>query len=554
MRILLTPIHLDALVMPAIRSVVEPMADFSRLPYFDGQCDVNSGVPYLSEAILSQPFEDQNLHLSPGIHLHWILPQALARGVLRQREDSSPLHTEEIAGKNPLKSEEQRVKFPRVPNRWLIRRTLQKLQRVWVIESDFISRRLSSGQNPECATTYPYPDDPRQPYRYLGRCLSFDEWRKPEAHAGAEYLDPDKHPLTAIGYGEPSFAAFYPNCASVFGMLDSEYASQPPEGLTYELIGWYSEPSLDELKTLLPALLPGVKIADWYKAVREKLGWNIVVETDARAAAEIPSRLVCFARLKFQRATPSPRPSSSATRIVLGNTPSQALAAYVASLVDESNQQMIEEQLEAILLAPSLEQTQVDTALQFFSLRHERSFTAARGGALWVLRAKSESKDEPGQTPASQSRIFPDELAVALDTLNQLQARLDQEHDEIQSLKKQLFSDWIRYMVCAYPPDGGANDFPDPDQVGEFIKRSSLETQSRWDKLQVLAADKNAAHEKVEDLLADLALVRVDDIIDVQKIQEALHKMVESLRPPVRLTPLQKILAGVFTRGPGSRP
>ena len=336
MRILLTPIHLDALVMPAIRSVVEPMADFRRLPYFDGERDISSGVPYLSEAILSQAFEDQNLHLPPGIHLHWILPQALARGVLRQSEDSSPPHTGKVAGKNPLKSEEQHVRFPRVPNRWLIRRTLEgKLQRQWVIESDFISRTLSAGQDPECATTYPYPDDPGQPYRYLGRCLSFEEWRKPETHAAAEYLDPDKQPLTAVGYGEPSFAAFYPNCASVFGMLDSEYASEPPEGLTYELLGWYSDPSHDELKTLLPEVLSGAPLADWYKAVREKLGWDIV-ETDAAAATEIPSLLVCFARLKFQRATPSPRPSSSATRIVLGNTPSQALAAYVASLVDKA--------------------------------------------------------------------------------------------------------------------------------------------------------------------------------------------------------------------------
>jgi hypothetical protein len=625
MRILLAPIHLDALVMPAIRSVVEPMADFRRLPYFDGQRDINSGVPYLSEAILSQPFEDQNLHLPPGIHLHWILPQALARGVLRQSEDSSPLQTEEIAGKNPLKSEKQRVRFPRVPNRWLIRRTFQQHRREWVIESDFISRTLSSGQNPECATTYPYSDDPGQPFRYLGRCLSFEEWAKPETHAAAEYLDPDKQPLTAVGYGEPSFAAFYPNCASVFGMLDSEYGSQPPEGLTYELLGWYSEPSHDELKTLLPALLPGVKIEDWYKAVHEKLGWDIV-ETDAAAAATIPSCLVCFARLKFQPATAPP--PSSATRIVLGNTPSQALAAYVASLVgksdqqkikeqleaillasntpsqalaayvaslvdksdqqkikeqleaillasntpsqalasyvaslvDKSDQQKIEEQLEAILLAPSLEQTQVDTGPQFLSLRHERSFTAAPGGRSWALRAESESKKEPGQTPAPQSRVFPDELAVALDTLNQLEARLDQEHDEIQSLEKQLFSDWIRYMVCAYPPDGGANDLPDPDQVGQFIKRSSLKTKNRQNKLEMLKADRNRARETVQDLLADLASVRVDDIIDVQKIQEALHKMEESLRPPVRLTPVQKklcplnvptaILACVFTRVP----
>ena len=116
---------------------------------------------------------------------------------------------------------------------------------------------------------------------------------------------------------------------------------------------------------------------------------------------------------------------------------------------------------------------------------------------------------------------------------------MDQGHDEIQSLRKQLFSDWIRYMVCAYPPDGKADDFPDPDQVGEFIKRSSLKTQSRWDELQKLKADRNAAGEKVKDLLANLASVRVDDIVDVQKVSEALRDM-----PP------QGILKRVFERLP----
>src|SRR6185503_13337737 len=126
-----------------------------------------SGVPFLSEAILSQPCEDQNLHLPPGIHLHWTMPDALAHGA----------------------SDGKRVKFHRVPNRWLIRRSPGPLpERKWIVESDFLSRGLVPGQHPECATTYPYPEDARQPYRYIGRCRSLEEWLKGESHP-SEYLD-----------------------------------------------------------------------------------------------------------------------------------------------------------------------------------------------------------------------------------------------------------------------------------------------------------------------------------------------------------------------------
>lgn len=68
--ILMVPVHLDALVLERDTVVVEAMADFTRLPYFDGTRDVNPDTAYISEEILSQPFQNQNLHLKAGVHLH----------------------------------------------------------------------------------------------------------------------------------------------------------------------------------------------------------------------------------------------------------------------------------------------------------------------------------------------------------------------------------------------------------------------------------------------------------------------------------------------------
>jgi hypothetical protein len=78
---LLLPIHLDALYLPAKTSVMEEMTNYSKLPYRKKTSGVdNSNYAYLSETVLSPPFENPNLTLKAGIHLHWALPDALTIG------------------------------------------------------------------------------------------------------------------------------------------------------------------------------------------------------------------------------------------------------------------------------------------------------------------------------------------------------------------------------------------------------------------------------------------------------------------------------------------
>ncbi|MGB3640381.1 MAG: hypothetical protein WBA39_22835 [Rivularia sp. (in: cyanobacteria)] len=81
MSYLLVPIHLDALLLSNEQQVMEAMADFSRLPYFDGKQFQNPDTPNVSDSILCDPLGQPNLVLKPGVHLHWALPDALAKGV-----------------------------------------------------------------------------------------------------------------------------------------------------------------------------------------------------------------------------------------------------------------------------------------------------------------------------------------------------------------------------------------------------------------------------------------------------------------------------------------
>src|SRR5215213_7243850 len=220
--ILLVPVHLDALVLDRDQMVVEATADFSRLPFCTGKRDINPDVANISEEIVSTPFGNQNLLLKKGIHLHWSLPDALTK-----------------ARPNPDRPEIQ--DFPRVPNRWLVTRcnAAGAVQKEWLIESDYLLSP-AEGSLAGSGVAMPYRKDNAQPFRYMGRSLELTAQGRDQ---GQYYPK-----LTAVGYGEPTFAAFYPNCHSVFGFCDENYSGQN-DGRKYYVTGWYSNPDQDVLTT-----------------------------------------------------------------------------------------------------------------------------------------------------------------------------------------------------------------------------------------------------------------------------------------------------------------
>lgn len=166
--------RVDALIVDQEYRAVEGMTDFSRMPFFDGHRDVNGDVAPLGQELNSEPFDNLNFLLRRGTHLHWALPDALTRG----------LHDEEG------------TVFPPVPNRWLVRRLEgDEVTASWVVESDYL--HPVDGLRRTDAVSYPVRPQPgdtnRQPFRYLGRQLTLDQWLVRDPYS--QYLD---HPLTAI--------------------------------------------------------------------------------------------------------------------------------------------------------------------------------------------------------------------------------------------------------------------------------------------------------------------------------------------------------------------
>ncbi|MBD2612563.1 hypothetical protein H6G94_14965 [Nostoc punctiforme FACHB-252] len=463
-RYLMVPIEVNALCLSKSELLAGAMADFSRLPYFDGQRDVNTHVTNISESIVTAPFQNCNFLAPAGTHLHWRLPKALCKG--KQEEGKSP-------------------QFPAVPNRWLITRRGGTLNpKAWVVESDYLWPEKSTPKN-VCIPFPAKPDEGKyQPFRFLGRQVPLNDW--PLKDALAEYWG---NQLTAIGYGDPAFAAFYPNAYSVFGCYDAE-VQEATEKLNYDVWGWYSDPDRDYLKQFLQNIS---KLGKSFKAALEdELKW--IVNGD-----EQPTRMLCYGRLTFQKALSNKAQSEGDTlvTIALANTGTEALSAYLAEQVTTKqptprvSKQALENYLEALQLSATLEGHHLDLDTRLKEARHEKGFTGLAAGILWRIEKVDPKKDwdipsenEASGNPLSTARnasepLIPDELASALLHLNKLQEEYNRALHEIESRQDQLFADWYKYIVCAYPPIGRLSEYPRPDRVKHFIQTQGIAALDR---------------------------------------------------------------------------
>ena len=617
--ILMVPIRLDALYLKKDRSVVETMADFSRLPYVDGKRDVNPDVANLSEEILSQPFEDRGLQLKAGVHLHWALPAALTRGfqqrgsslfsvgdfidlpafvaklrtqdpiskclwnqfsastqgvltsatstpeeqklalvqaldnilkgvliyetvrfagvalspetlALRSQnprgkdlirlnrlllEDAYPLEIAKSQQRSPAgEKNANSIVFPFVPNRWLVTRMEAGRSRQWVVESDYLYPPGQGG--PQSGISYPYAGKLHpQPYRYLGRKLPLAAWS--DKDAAAEYLEE----LTAVGYGEPTFAAFYPNCLGIFGFHDE---APPPrlKDVEYDVIGWYSNPQQD---CLYAKSLSGASAEARYEALKEVHQW-VVEHAQDRTGPPFPQKTICFAHLTFATDAPvDDLPEERKVAVALGNTGAEALSAYLADLCVRKptiagpipKQEDLEDQLESVHLGGQLEGKEVDLGPKFREARHNAGFTGVTGGTLWTIRPESAASGQANapEAAALAQDTLPSSLASALHCLNVQQQAYDRDCDEVESLRKQLFADWYKYMLCVYPPEGNRDQYPNHDEVKYFIhKHSLIPLEQRLAKNRSLDFQRRQTLNDLYQAVAELQLFTAEDIID----------------------------------------
>ena len=447
---LIVPIHLDALWLKIDQSVEEARVDFTRLPYFNGQRDVNSHTAYISEDIVAKPFQSPNLRLKAGIHFHWSLPDALTHGAHMPKGTT----------------------FPAVPDRWLITRSRQNnanlstIEKQWIVESNYL---YPDGQGYRAGSvTFPVEAKPEQgafyPYRYLGRQMSLDLWldSQKDGNATPEYLER----LTVVGYGEPAFAAFYPNCHSVFGFYDNDVPEADVAGLQYDVIGWYAQGEQDYFSLLKADLQANQE--DLVAGFKQEACWSVDEQ-----AATTSTRMLCYSRLQLN---PSTKETDPAVTIVVGHTGTEALSAYLAQKIAPERKHKLEDQLEAVLLLSRLERQHLDLDPKFLEARHEKGFTAVSAGTRWTVKpetvAGAPADVEVALTDAQST--LPDEMGAVLNELNLIQHELDQANEDIDTIRHQIFADWYKYMLCLYPPQGSRDHYPEANEVKNYLESKRL--------------------------------------------------------------------------------
>jgi len=191
-----------------------------------------------AKQLLPKPFALRPADRPRGVYLHWALPEALTRGSQTAGSTSSPVG----------------ASFPALPDRWLITRIFpstthpdRRAVRGWILQAH---------------------DDNPQP-------IDLDGWREPGAPPAGI-----KNPLTALGYGDLSWAGFFDNTQNRLAFYD-ELKDVPNGPVAYMVCGWFSDPEQDPLG---PAKV--TSLAAFYARMSE-LGWALPTGDleQARAAA-----------------------------------------------------------------------------------------------------------------------------------------------------------------------------------------------------------------------------------------------------------------------------
>lgn len=563
---LIVPVNLQALrVTPNDASLITkrtelfsgPTTSFEDLPWRDASWTEHPGrisKANVSANVVNPLSGSVAEQLEAGIHLHWAMPDGLTRGV--QQPDGA-------------------LVFPAVPNRWLVSRILKRADHIqakqWVVESDRlmtedeytgtyfpVTRRkavaipvgwsLIAGNDPVKDGGALY----YRPSRRMGRVFELGAWQ-PVASAPGTPPDQVLHleelgaqataftggnapgPLKAVGPGGPAFAAYYPDCRSVFGFHDLfddlgndfDLATAMFE-VSYSVVGWHSHAAEDPLRSasLTAALAkataanaaapPSTQVDAPHLAAGALLstyGWQYDPNVGAPSRALYSSQLAGIAwdttggqpsgDPKYPQCYLQPLSDDPTVRLGMGSSPSNAMAAlikqewseWVRAAWSPAGDQapeiadQIEKDLELLIdalqlgllhrLGPTRSLAQLEQAL------HRSGFGSLGGGQLWTVTLKETPADKTDpqhfDPPEAQLPVDGNDLAGKLAMLNDDQKRLDAVLATVDSARRQIFSDWYHYnhAVGSEGSDAGNNALK--ESLKEYV---SAQIVDLWAKLQ----------------------------------------------------------------------
>lgn len=331
--------------------------------------------------------------LQSGIHLHWALPDALTTAAL----DPS-------TGK---------LNFPEVPNRWLVTRFLfdgdkPPKTKSWVVQSDY----LSDEDNGAVALRNLKKDKEYPEAVYLGRCVELEQFEESDENHSCHELT--KTSFSAVTSGVASFAAYYPDCHSVFGFHDS-LEGVDPQKVMYTVVGWYSNSQSDPIGMKELAELKWVHTSEKKPSYSLYLGSVQGINWDPNVNYTSKESL-----------------SPIEAHISIGNHPTEAITAFFREQ-EGVDHPLYDHLVHAVHSGShtSLDETP-DIQFDLLEKSHLSEFSLLDGG--WIHSVRKEEEKEP--------KMLSPQVKEKLREGNNKQNQRDLLKDLRESMQSQLFADW----------------------------------------------------------------------------------------------------------------
>lgn len=366
---------------------------------------------YLGGKLEPAPFTAPS-PLRAGVHLHFILPGCFRRAV--RKEDKEGCSWD----------------YADAPDRWAVTRMVlhgdQKLSyKSFIVESNYI------GLDNSGSVAIPYLSDTDVSHRFLGRCY---EYQKERNDTEGTYLDK----LTAMGAGDPYFAAFYPNCHSVFGFYDDMSGVEEESDVSYFVCGYFSNASQD----------PFCRASlETFSTIAEELGF-IVEDKGFYTDHCVLFGEVCNLRWRGYSADyPSGRPEGE-INCGIGNTSAEVLSAVISRAVDVQDKTDAERLFNALQYELADELEEIDGISHVEDAIHAQTFARRDGGKIWKL----EFHD-------SDTEALPEGAGLLLAALNRAARQFYKKQEVLSFWQDGAYAAWYSYML-RYEGD----DTPSPEK------------------------------------------------------------------------------------------
>jgi hypothetical protein len=318
--------------------------------------------------------------------------------------------------------------------------------------------------------------------------------------------DGNKLSLTSVGFTGPGFSAYYPECNSVFGFWD-RFLDQPDIydrinqnkpvqfKVSYQVTGWLNDPASDPLsdieslvKNQYNDLLAkynreNVKLdktpAEVFENIMEKgfrwsftsseIGYTLNSD-NSFGSIDAPAQTLCCGIVQeiiwnmkdnvsspsFLSANPGNNFSSvwtdDSVKVAVGNSTTEALAALLKSDLGSkgNNDPDLHNNFEYLLNAFQLGllnmlENDTNNIFDLDETIHSNGYEKSSGGKLWVVRLL-QPDDRSVPHDSDREITLPLTIAEQLSLLNQAQKQYDQGRAALDTVRKQLFMDWLRYV------------------------------------------------------------------------------------------------------------